>query len=291
VISVTEPVFVADMPLADYVADPCPWPSLDTRTAMALRDRSPLHARWQHPRFNPDVADRHSRKMDIGSAFHSVVLEGRSIHRLVPFDNYNTKKAREFRDDEIANGKVPLLEPDLDKLTNMVSAFKMDGGFDILGDKGTPELSGFFRVGETWCRTRPDWMDDGKSVVRFLSLKTVTGDASREAVERRFHRDGWDLSAALNAEAAASVWQREASVAWLLVEQEPPHAISLHEFNAAALAFSRTLLRRLAATWQRCLTTGDFPGYYDPKKRAEVTYRKYDLDRIRIMAGLGHDDG
>lgn len=287
--TIREPTFIANMRIEEYAADPAPRPSLDTRSAVALRDRSPLHARHGHPWFDKDAA-RPTRRMDIGSAFHSLVLEGRIIHTLVPFDDFKTKKAREFRDAEIDEGKVPLLEPDYRKLEDMIEAFIRQGGYDILGGTGKPELSGFFMSGGAWCRTRPDWTDTVGPAVRFVQLKTVTGDAGREAVEKRFHRDGWDLSAALNAEAASDIWGREASVSWLLVEQEPPHAISCHTFNAASLMFARGLLRKLAARWGQCLAMGRFPGYYVKDRRDEITYRKWDLDRVRIMAGVGPDD-
>jgi hypothetical protein len=63
------------MSLEDYLADPCPEPSLNASIAEILLRQSPLHARDAHPRFT-HVRREHSDAFDLGMAVHALVLEG-----------------------------------------------------------------------------------------------------------------------------------------------------------------------------------------------------------------------
>lgn len=276
--------FYADLPINQYADDPCPTPSLDTQVARAMRDKSARHARWAHRRFNPDAAMDSARVMDVGGAFHSIVLEdARDIIEELPYEDYKTGDARLDRDIARDAGKIPLLMPDQDRLAAMIEAFTEQGGHDMLGGNGQPELSGFFQVGDAWFRTRPDWTDFKETHVRIISLKTVTGSASRDDVERRIVRDGWDLQAGLHALGIEAVFGREASVSWLVVEQEPPYGIALWPFAPAHLHLARSQAEFFGRAWHYHVKTDGWPSY---TPHGSVGYRKFDADTIRIRLGI-----
>ena len=64
------------IPLVEYIADPCPEPSLSASIAHTIVMESPLHAFIQHPRLNIGAIEHGSNKMDIGTIVHGMVLEG-----------------------------------------------------------------------------------------------------------------------------------------------------------------------------------------------------------------------
>ena len=102
------------IPLTEYIADPCPEPSLSASVAHTLITESPIHAFVQHPRLNKGRIESGSSKMDIGTIVHGLVLEGdESRLVIVEADDWRTKVAKETRDAARLAGLVPVLAGDM----------------------------------------------------------------------------------------------------------------------------------------------------------------------------------
>ena len=88
-----------EIPSTEYHLDPCPEPSLSASVARTLIDRSPLHAWMQHPKLGGQQEESQPARMSLGSAAHSVILEGdwNSIMFIVA-DSFRTKAAQARRD-------------------------------------------------------------------------------------------------------------------------------------------------------------------------------------------------
>ena len=67
---------IYEIPATEYHADPCPEPSLSASVARTLIDRSPLHAWMQHPKLGGQQEEKPAARMSLGSAAHSVILQG-----------------------------------------------------------------------------------------------------------------------------------------------------------------------------------------------------------------------
>src|SRR3990167_10985225 len=98
------------IPLADYIADPAPSPSLSSGIARAILEESPLHAFHKHPRLNPHYLQDHKTAFDLGTVAHAVLLEG-SYKKIAVVNavDWRTKEAKETRDEARANGMTPIL--------------------------------------------------------------------------------------------------------------------------------------------------------------------------------------
>ena len=64
----------------EYLADPCPIPSLSRSTIKDLVSKTPRHAFWNHPKLNKEFKPEESeKKFDIGTAAHSVFLQVKTL--------------------------------------------------------------------------------------------------------------------------------------------------------------------------------------------------------------------
>ena len=84
-----------EMTAAEYHADPCIVPSLNSSTAKVFDAESALHAHHQHPRFG-GYRKPPSKIMNFGKMCHAILLGGDRIE-LIKADNYKTKDASRAR--------------------------------------------------------------------------------------------------------------------------------------------------------------------------------------------------
>src|SRR5438105_1035609 len=109
---------------AEYHADPCPAPSLTASVANILINQSPKHAWAAHPRLNPDFKREEDDRFSIGTAVHSLLLEGDDIAYVILADSWRTNDAKEARDYARSLGRVPLLQKQHEGALQMVTAIR-----------------------------------------------------------------------------------------------------------------------------------------------------------------------
>src|SRR5690242_20841585 len=99
---------------ADDIADR---PSLSASIAHLLVNQTPWHAWAAHPKLNPHYERVERDIFDLGNVAHQLILEG-DAERVAVIDcsDWRTKDAREQRDEARAEGKVPLLRKDWERV-------------------------------------------------------------------------------------------------------------------------------------------------------------------------------
>lgn len=247
----------------DYFADPCPLPSLNHTTARVLIDRSPAHAYAQHPRLGGQTVpfeDETTNEQLFGKALHALILGGPEILR-VPYDDYRKKEAREFRDEVLAAGKIPLLAARLEQaLAMQVEALPVlrsmfpEGVFH-------GEVVGAAKLGPTWIRAKLDARAPDGSVR--VDYKTTLNAATR-AIEAKAFAYGYDTQAVfyemledlLDGDMAG---RRRHLLLWQ--EKDPPYAVAVSEFDQSALDIAGRAVGRAIERWQTCYASGDWPAY------------------------------
>lgn len=255
---------VYSMPLADYVADPAPSPSLNTSTAMALLTQTPFHAKLQHVRLNPDATKSESSRADLGTIAHALLLED-DKSRMVEIDaeDWRTKAAKEQRDMARAEGKIPILRKDYVEVLEMVNAAHMFlMGSELCADwlGATPEQTLIWREGGVWCRSRPDKLSqDGKV---YFDYKT-TNSAHPSAFVKTAINQGYDIQAALGARGVKAVFGVDCQVVFIAQEIEPPYLCSLVSLSPMFRAIASERLELALVQWGRCLNTNQWAGYPD----------------------------
>ena len=120
---------IYQMPDREYHADPvAAAPSLSRSIAKLLIEASPAHAFAAHPRLGGSVSQTAASgddDMDVGSAAHAAFLEGdtdKIVH--VQFDSYRTNAAKEFRDQTLRSGKIPLKTKQYDAAMHVAEALE-----------------------------------------------------------------------------------------------------------------------------------------------------------------------
>lgn len=247
-----------------YHADPCPEPSLSSSIARLLLDAAPLHAYHAHPRLGAGPR-RESDAFDLGTACHAYVLEGAEAFTVVQATDWRSKAAQAARTDARATGKVALLEGQWERVKAMRKALLQqlaqfdDGGPHPLGAGGQPELTLVWQERGVWCRARPDWLHADRLCVD--DLKTRGETASPEAFCGALYREGYDVQAAFYLRGVRSVFGTDAIFRFVVVEHEPPYAVSVVGLDPMALDFANRKVDRALTIWRECLDTGEWPGY------------------------------
>ncbi len=263
-------MILPDVPMADYVRDlfgrmdngePYP-PSLSSHIAHTLLVKSPAHAAWDHPRLRAGWEPDDERAFDLGTALHSVLLEGRAL-TVLDVDDYRTKAAQAARDGVIKAGGIPALGWQADAVREMVyhARIKLAQCPDLTGGVNAldAEHTILWQERGTWLRCRPDWMRGDRSLI--VSVKTTT-NAEPEAFTRGpLLAHSYDLQAAFELAGVKAATGIDAHYVWLVIETEPPYACSLIGMSPEWYAFAQTKFRKAVNLWAVCLARGEWPGY------------------------------
>jgi hypothetical protein len=255
------------IPEAEYHADPCDEPSLSASIAHVLLSRSPKHAWFAHPKLNPAWAPSEPTKgMDRGSAIHKLLLEGTETGLvIVHADDWRTKDAKTMRDEARQCGEIPLLAKDADEVRTIVEAVRAQLKGTELADvfqDGDAELSALWQEpehGGIWCRSRLDFLSTDRKLI--VDLKCTEGSAAPGACVRRILDMGYDIQGAFYHRGVQVLSGVVPQFVLLVLEVEPPYALSMVGLKPAWLALAERQVREAQAQWATCLATGHFPGY------------------------------
>lgn len=259
---ITEPG-VYDLPEADYHADPCVEPSLSSGVAKVLLDRSPWHARIQHPRLNPAYEAENGKQFDLGRAAHSLILGDPKQFAYIEADNYTTKAAREQRDAAYEASKIPLLPGQAATLDAMNDAFwpqlaRMEP-LAAAWEVGRSEQSMIWHDHGVWCRARADRLCRGPNII--FDYKSIKNAAPENCVRQVF-KMGWDVQNGFYRRGANDLARaHEFRFIFLFQETESPHALTAVEFDPKALAYADDRALKAIEHWGQCVDADEWPGY------------------------------
>jgi hypothetical protein len=256
---------VYNMPLADYLADPCPDPAFSTSVAHALVTKTPLHCWMQHPRLNPNPIREESNAMDLGTVAHSILLEGH-MNNVVVVDaaDWRTNKAKEERETARLQGKTAILAHKATEVIAMVKAAQSaidNSELAVDFKRGHPERTLIWQEGKMWCKSRPDWLTLDAELT--FDYKTTAGSAEPTSWMRGpMLSNGCDLQAVLGMRAIRKLFTpRNHQFIFMVQEVEPPYAMSFVGLSPAFLDVAERKLSRALQLWQDCLLTNTWPGY------------------------------
>ena len=251
---------------ADQIADT---PTLSSSIAKLLVEASPAHARAAHPKLNPNFKQEADDKFDIGTCLHALLLQGDTVFDRLAYPDWRTNAAKEAREEARAHGRIPLLLKDADRVDEMAEAVRAQiAQLDVDPlpfTDGQPEQTIVWEEQGVMCRARFDWLRDDFTVCD--DLKTTSRYANPEAWQRGpLYDHGADLQAAmylrgLRAYLGETLSPHDIKWRWVVVETQPPYALSVIAPTAAVLAIGDAKFDLALAKWKRCLETGDWPAY------------------------------
>lgn len=267
---ITKPGIYLGMSAAEYFSDPAPEPSLTQSIAKILIDRSPAHARLAHPRMNPDLQEpfEYEKSLAIGNSAHKLLIgRGKDICIVEGYEDFRKNEAKEIRDKAIADGCVPILTKHIKTARELVATAR--GRLDLMGlDRAFHDCCGHGEVviaweeDGIWFRSMIDWMD--KLVPVYTDLKTSGLSAAPHAVPATMASAGWPIQAAFHERGLDVLDPDNAgrrSFRFVMVENSPPYALTVHEMSEAVLTIGRKQVDYAVRIWRRCMESGEWPAY------------------------------
>lgn len=287
---------VYTIPKADYLADPCPQPSLSSHMAHTLMRKSPRHVWLEHPRLGGQKEQAKRLDFDLGSAAHALLLEGGKGIRLVKAENYKTKAAQEARDAAYAAGETSVLPKQLEQAQAMVTALhrQIARHEDIAGilDEGRAEETWAWQEEGAWLRGRPDWLPSRGNVI--LDYKTTGSSANPEDWQRACFENGNDLQAAFYLRGARALGLPYRHLVFLVQETDPPYALSVVSLAPMALERAERRYEEAVSLWAWCLKHNRWGGY--PRRTAYIDPPAYLTSRedmrtmrVQLLSEEGQD--
>lgn len=266
---ITSPGIFRDFPTDAYFADPCPQPSLTQSIAKTLLDRSPAHARLEHPRLAPpaeedEPAEKYVAATAIGNAAHALMLGRGKTVEMIDAPDFRGKDAQKARDAATAAGRVPILAKHHKRAVDMVRAARQQldaAGHSAAFVDGQPEVVIAWQERGLWFRSMIDWMMRPTVVYDY---KTTGLSCAPHAVEDRPSVMGWDVQAAMH-ERGLDVLHPEGAGRrkhfYVNQENEPPYALTIVQISEADLTMGRKKIDMAIDIWSRCLLTNTWPTY------------------------------
>lgn len=267
---ITAPGIFLDVPVDDYFADPAPKPSLTQSIAKLLIDRSPAHARINHPRLAPLATeeDEEPEKYDaakaIGNAAHALMIErGKSI-AVADFPTWRGKDPQKFKEEAMAAGKVPILAKHYARAEAMVAAARTQLkaiGWDAAFQNGHGEVVIAAEENGLWFRALVDWL---ASVGDVYDFKSTSLSCAPHAIPKLMTDAGWEIQAAmieriLNRLVPEMAGRRK--FRFIAQENDPPYALTPVELPEAALTMGRKKLDYAVKVWNVCMSYDEWPAY------------------------------
>lgn len=248
---------VYTMPEAEYFANP----ALSCSGAKLLLPPScPAKYKFAltHPQPPRDV-------FDFGHAAHKLVLgEGAEIG-IVIADDWRSKAARDQRDEYRAKGVTPMLHGDYQRAQAMADAVLTDPIAGPLFTNGKPEQSIKWtdeRTG-TPLRARVDWLPDAGGEMTIVDLKTCRS-ADPNSISRAMVTYGYALQAAWYTTAIEAIHPlARVRFAFVFVEKQEPHLITVAMPDALALQLGREQMREAIDIYRKCQANDRWPSYAD----------------------------
>lgn len=258
-----------------YHSDPVCEPSLSSSIAKLLvtPGATPMHARHECPRLNPDYEADDSEKFDLGKAAHSLILHDPQAFEIIDAADWRTKAAQSARDTARSAGKIPILAHQFVNVTEMVAAACVqllaheDGrAFFVKGD-GVPEQTMVWREGDVWCRSRLDWRPNTSRF--FPDYKSTGASADPDCWTRTMYGMGADLQAAfyLRGIKALKLCDRP-EFRFVVQENYAPFALSVIGLMPGALELANRQVERAIGIWADCRRDNRWPGY--PRRTAWI---------------------
>lgn len=251
----------ANMPAAEYHADPAPEPSLSSGLAKVILAKSERAAFLSHPRLNPRARVGQSR-FDIGTSAHAMLLEDDASNIvLVEADDWRTKEAKAARDEAHAAGKTALLASDFADVSEMVGVARAFVAQSEIADAwrdGASEQTVVWEEDGVWLRSRNDRLANAFDVI--TDYKT-TESAAPEDFTRTIANLGYHISDAFYRRGIRALGHPDPKFIFLAQETTAPYDCALYGCDPLMREIGEAQVEAAINKWRACMKAGKWEGY------------------------------
>lgn len=248
-----------------YHADPCVEPSISRGVICELINNTPAHARFYHPRLNPNQQEQKEDKFDIGTAAHALFLEGMDVAEVIDAPDWRGKPAKEARDAARETGKTPLLLHQYERVQAMVcAAHKQLAEWEEypikdLHGSGDSELTYIWQEDGIYCRVRPDWIRKDRKLI--LDYKTTGATANPAAFYSKMQNLGYDIQYEFYRRGVKAIEGISPRFRFMVQEDYEPYLCSFIDIDPQTEAIANQKVEHGLFMWRKCMETGRWPGY------------------------------
>lgn len=281
---ISKPGFYPDISCEDYFAEPCPAPALTNSGIRLINSSCPAKFAHNHPAIGQPPEDtKNTVARQMGNIVHRIALGKGQDYAESPYDAYRSNEAKEWKAKTEEAGLIPVKSNDLAEAKTMAARIEEAIHAETRGRPYQTEVvfAWKHRLG-FWCRGMLDvWCPELNLA---LDVKTAV-DASDGALTRVF-ANGYAGQAAWYSDGIFAI--HDCNVAptfgFLFVEKDAPFLPRFAECSAAFMDGARVANDRAARIFDKCLQTGEWPGYAPHKATppawwiGEVT--DYELEEI-----------
>ena len=256
---------IYQIPHKEYINDPVIEPSLSRSMIKDLLYGSAHYAWFKNPRLNPNYKEKEESKFDIGTATHSLLLEGINKIEVIDAEDWRKKETKEARDKAREQGKIPLLAEQFTEVSKMVETAKEQiAGCKELRIKdllreGDAELTYVWGEDGTWLRTRPDWISKDRKLI--LDYKTTGTSANPEDISRHIVSMGYDIQAALYSRGVKAIDKNEPKFVFVFQETYEPYLCSFIALTPEFLEMGKQKVEYGIFKWKQCIESNKWEGY------------------------------
>ena len=245
-------------------------PALGSTSLKTLATKSPAHHKW-----SLNHSD-HKPQYDFGSAAHAWILEGdRDQIAVIRADNWLTKAAKEARTQARAEGKYPILAREFAYIRLMrLNVLDHPVARDMVTEPGTRvETSIFWEDDGMELKCRPDALNRHGIWDLKTTVSANPADFGRTAVRFGYHQSAAHYKAGVEAAGLGDQPFR-----FVLVEKEPPFAVSVVQLEPAAELLGGELNETAKATWRACAESNHWPAFPGMSTVDIPAYAYYDQE-------------
>lgn len=169
----------------------------------------------------------------------------------------------DWRTEQEAAGRIVLRPNELSEINGCIRAILSTPECAAIFAAGHSEVSVFTERSGTLTKSRIDWVPDGLNFLADIK-KVSEGNAdpvkfARLAVDRGYHRQAWSYLSAWNAQTGPD--QERQHMAFIAVEDTPPHPVSIVFLDADTMEAARVGYESRLARFVECSTSGVWPHY------------------------------
>ena len=252
----------------------CIGPSISSSGLRKLIHECPAKY-WAFSDLNPaGLKDEGSNAFAFGRAAHALVLgepEFNSKFIISPFDDFRTKEARAWRDEQT---KQVVKAEEMETVKAMAAAQLASPQVARAFEMGKPELSLIWPDAETgiWMKSRPDWLPDRPSLRFLIEYKTCVSIEPHKLSLDVF-KYGYEMQAAMALDAVEIVMgKKPLGLAHVVQEKEPPYLCDLRMFTPEQIAYGRLQYRKALRIFAHCIATATWPAYTTEPQFFETPY-------------------
>ena len=254
----------------DYFKDPAPEPSISNSGINLLLKETPLDFAFQHPRLNPDsdlIEDKVSKMQEVGSVTHRLALGKGAEYAVAPYDAFRSAEAKAFRDNALAEGRIPIVESKFNDCLAMAEAIKLRIRRALDGADYETEVVFMYQeetpFGPVWVRGMVDVWCAERAIILDPKVTKLLYD---ESLGRQMVKMGWDRQATLYPHALGKIFPELAGrieFADLLIKPVPPYTSRLAAPEKAWKAVKLRETSKAIETFAYCMKEGRWPGFGD----------------------------